>query len=83
MIGRPSAAVTIRDAADADDDGDVDTVDFQTFSNCFNGENNPPQSGCQNPFADLDADGDMDSADFQTFSNCFNSQDNPPQAACG
>jgi hypothetical protein len=67
---------------DLDFDGDVDGNDFLTFSLCYNGSFNPPQSGCPNTNADLDGDGDVNGNDFLTFSLCYNGSFNPPQSGC-
>lgn len=54
---------------DFDGDGDVDIVDFTTFSGCFGGSGEPVQEGCES--ADLDGDGDVDIVDFNTFAANF------------
>jgi hypothetical protein len=60
---------------DFDLDGDVDLIDFATFSVCFGGPNQTtPPPGCSaQEFAatDLDDDGDVDLSDFSTFSTNF------------
>jgi hypothetical protein len=72
--------VTTIPTGDLDGDGDVDGNDFITFSLCFNGSLNPPQSGCANDTADLDGDDDVDGNDFLTFSLCFNGSLLPPHS---
>ena len=67
---------------DLDGDGDVDGIDFLTFSLCFNGSLRPPQSGCATLNADLNGDNDVDGNDFITFSLCYNGSLRPPQAGC-
>lgn len=64
---------------DLDRDGDVDGIDFLTFSGCFNGSFRPPKPGCANPEADIDEDTDVDGHDFLDFSLCFNGSLRPPK----
>jgi hypothetical protein len=70
-------------AADFDEDGDVDGVDFSVFAACFNGAGKPPRTeGCSSEHmsdADFDDDGDVDGVDFSAFASCFNKAGNPPR----
>jgi len=70
-------------AADFDEDGDVDGVDFSVFASCFNGAGNPPRTDACTPQnmsdADFDDDGDVDGVDFSAFASCFNKAGNPPR----
>ncbi len=54
---------------DLDGDGDVDLIDFSTFSTCFTGPG--VTAGPECVLADLDSDGDVDLTDFATFSSAF------------
>jgi hypothetical protein len=67
------------DAADLDDDGDVDVRDFLIFCVCYNGTLNPAKPDCENLNADLDGDGDVDGPDFSTFYQCYNGSLMPPR----
>lgn len=61
---QPYSAVP--DAADFDEDGDVDDRDFEHFQFCMSGPGIAPgQAGCGN--ADFDKDGDVDQDDFGVF----------------
>lgn len=61
-----------RPSADFDFDGDVDTADFATFTQCFGGAFNPPAASCPaGANADLDTDGDVDLGDFAIFTQGF------------
>ena len=54
------------DAADFDQDGDVDTQDFDHFRSCVSGPGiTVSQDGCSD--ADFDKDGDVDQDDFGVF----------------
>jgi hypothetical protein len=68
-------------AADLDQDGDVDLVDFGMFQSCFNGPNRPALAGCTVD-ADFDNDTDVDLVDFGTFQTCFNGPNRPPKTGC-
>lgn len=57
---------------DLDGDGDVDTLDFLLFVQCFGGSLNPPAAGCPAGVnADLDGDSDVDTFDFVIFAMNF------------
>lgn len=65
------------DPGDWDADGDVDLVDYDAFSRCLNGPNQPPQAAppvtaeeCIRTF-DADRQGDVDLADFAAFATAF------------
>lgn len=62
-----STAIHLR--GDMDADGDVDTRDFATFSQCFGGPGRSAAPGCT--ACDLDSDGDVDTADFVVFAQLF------------
>jgi hypothetical protein len=51
---------------DADEDGDIDLVDFAAFQTCFTGPEIPPSTPCAIAF-DSDLDNDVDLADFGSF----------------
>lgn len=69
--------------ADLDGDADVDSNDFNLFSQCFGGSANPPSPTCQPTVdADLDSDGDVDAIDFGIFSQCFGGSNQPIPATC-
>jgi hypothetical protein len=69
-----TASFALATLPDADDDGDVDGVDFGVFASCFNKAGNPPRTqGCADPNRfDRDSDGDIDGVDFGFFASCFN-----------
>ena len=72
-----AVTLEVRAAADFDNDGDVDLVDFAHFQACFNGPNRAYVStGCEN--MDFDADDDVDLVDFGIFQACFNGPNRPP-----
>ncbi len=81
--GVPGGAAVIRFAVvsdvvgDVDGDGDVDLVDFSTFSTCFSGTGNTSApAGCNAAdfaAADLNGDGSVDLGDFATFAAEFSS----------
>ena len=59
-------------ASDFNGDFQVDSADFLTFSNCFNGALMTPLPDCPVPeLVDVDGDRDIDSDDFLMFSNEF------------
>jgi hypothetical protein len=65
------------DPGDWDADGDVDLVDYDAFSRCLNGPNQPPQATppvtaeeCIRTF-DADRQGDVDLQDFAAFARVF------------
>ena len=57
--------VNVGRAADLDDDGDVDQVDFGLLQACIGGPDVPPRDTCI--AADLDRDFDVDSDDVVAF----------------
>ncbi len=54
---------------DADEDGDVDLVDYASFESCMSGPDTTPGSGCD--VFDFDQDVDVDLEDFERFQNYF------------
>ena len=64
---------------DADQDTDVDLVDFASFQACFNGPNRPSASEGDCGRFDTDRDGDVDLVDFGKFQACFNGPNRPPK----
>lgn len=57
---------------DFDNDGDIDTEDFNIFVQCFGGSANPPAATCPAGVdADSDGDGDVDITDFLLFAQNF------------
>lgn len=76
-----------RPPQDADDDKDVDLVDFGIFQGCFNGPNRPakgtssPEEAQRCSCMDSDSDGDVDLVDFGVFQGCFNGPNRSPK--CG
>lgn len=68
-IGQITVELALK-APDFDHDGDVDQLDFTTFSECAQGPAIPVFSRfCVD--RDLDFDGDIDSTDFGIFQQCF------------
>jgi len=63
--------------ADFDRDGDVDAVDFDFFSACYNGPVHVVPSACSP--ADFNKDTHVDAADFDTFNTCYNGPGRPPK----
>jgi hypothetical protein len=73
-LGAPGGNVSIiatllQAAGDADNDGDIDGVDYSDFLDCESAPGSALQAGCE-PF-DFDQDGDSDFADFQMFQQNF------------
>lgn len=67
-----ASATLTTTCGDFDGDGDVDTIDFTVFVQCFGGSNNPPAPTCPPGVdADCDNDGDVDVADFLDFGQNF------------
>ncbi len=66
------ASLCLAVPADLDEDGDVDTDDFNIFAGCMAGPNNAYPAGCD--FADLDTNGDVDLRDFALFQMEFTGQ---------
>ena len=72
-------------AQDADNDQDVDLVDFGQFQACFNGPNRPykiltPEEARQKCVCiDQDSDDDVDLVDFGAFQRCFNGPNRAPK----
>lgn len=50
---------------DFDDDGDVDGADLETFDNCYRGQGQPYEPGCE--YGDFDSDDDIDCDDGERF----------------
>jgi hypothetical protein len=67
--------------ADADDDGDVDLVDFGLFQACLTGSGYSSLSDTCMCF-DRGGDNDVDSKDFRLFRNCISGPSNPADAGC-
>lgn len=63
--------------ADLNTDGQVDAVDFDTFSACYNGPVNTVYDNCLR--ADFNGDQHVDDVDFDTFSACYNGPVNAPR----
>lgn len=71
----------IKPAADYDDDGDVDMIDFALLQRCLSGEGVPAVSpDCDG--VSLDGDNDVDAADMAIFFNCFSGPDIPAAVDC-
>ncbi len=66
---------------DADQDTDVDVIDFAFMSACLTGPEAPSSPSCHELF-DLDFDADVDMADFAAFQLCFSSANVPANPAC-
>jgi hypothetical protein len=62
--------VSTFDAADFDQDCDVDLTDYVKFQACLNGPNLPPAGACTVD-ADFDNDGNVDVKDFAAFQAAF------------
>ncbi len=60
-------------AADLDQDGDVDDDDFVLFDACQSGPTVPAGSECSS--RDFDGDGDVDQSDFGIFQRCLSGSD--------
>jgi hypothetical protein len=63
-------AVQVIQIGDADEDGDVDLVDFAGFQICFTGPEIEASESCSVAF-DSDGDSDVDLADFGLFQLYF------------
>jgi hypothetical protein len=75
--------------ADADEDGDVDQVDFSLFQLCISGNGNPYPTGtgfefcqCADREGPSGPDGDVDQGDFTFFDACYSGPDVPADANC-
>jgi len=55
---------------DADEDGDVDQVDFAAFQLCFSGDGNPLSDPATCRRYNRDSDNDVDTLDFSKFEKC-------------
>ncbi len=70
--------------ADADDDGDVDSVDFGLWQVCYTGPGDPEgkfdAANCQ--CFDRDDEDDVDAIDFQDFLSCWSGPAIPANPAC-
>jgi aminopeptidase N len=64
---------------DMDDDLDVDTADFNAFSQCHSAPGQAYANGCQP--ADMDGDGDVDCRDWTGFETTWTAGGTPPEFA--
>ena len=64
---------------DMDDDLDVDTADFNAFSQCHSAPGQPYANGCQP--ADMDGDNDVDCRDWTGFQTTWTAGGTPPEFA--
>lgn len=66
---------------DLDNDQDVDPADYAQFTNCYTGEGEPVQAGCQP--VDFDGDQDVDCLDWGAFVQAWTAIGEPtPFPAC-
>lgn len=63
-------AIQVIHVGDADEDGDIDLVDFGTFQICFTGPSGTASEQCGGTF-DFDGDNDIDLSDFGEFQLSF------------
>ncbi len=64
--------------ADADEDGDVDQVDYAAFQRCFTGDSSSAQYDAEQCHCfDRDHDGDIGEFDLRLFVNCASGPDVP------
>jgi len=72
----------VRSAADFDQDGDVDQVDFGHLQSCLSGSGtNQNEPACMNCL--LDSDGDVDQDDFAVFQICMSGAGAQADPQCG